>query len=63
LRPQADHCSFLGVAALKIIKKFIQKIIRTAGMAEPFDNFLIQFSYNFERSDHGLHEFYLLYLT
>ena len=61
------YCPFLllvkGVAALKILKKFISIIIRTHDGGVAFDNFLIQFSYNFERSDHGLHEFYLLYLT
>ncbi len=37
----------LGVAALKITRNFITKIIRTRG-GKAFDNFLIQFSYNFE---------------
>ena len=44
----------LGVAALKIIKKFISKIIRTAYGGEAFDNFLIQFSYNFEAAGRPL---------
>ena len=44
----------LRVAALKIIRKLKQKIIRNRRL-EGFDNFRNQFSYNFEQSDKEKH--------
>ena len=62
LRSQADRWLCWGCCAQNYQKIYFKNYKNSRG-GEAFDNFMIQFSSNFERSDHGLHEFYLLYLT